>query len=384
MPTLPTLAAGLTLNQLSCKSSHVSSNHVPFRHLLQLGNVSFMTMATAFTSGASLPPSTLTTDQWESATTHGDSNPDLDSPPGVFDDDPSAYEPLSPANGHADHHTNGTTNGHLAPTPSPTFPPRRSSLLPDPSRAPLPIALRASFLSLVLGIGTLSTIHLLYHSHPLWRIPFFASTLSLFHLLEFYITALYNPPAATVSAFLLDNGRAYNIAHAAAFLECFLHFAPFFPWSSSSSSSSFTLTPTQPQPPSPPSNPYPALLTHPASLALGLTLLTLGQLVRSTAMAHAGLNFNHIVQSEKHPSHTLVTSGIYSVLRHPSYFGFFWWSLGTQVVLGNVVCLVGFAVVLGRFFRRRVRREEELLVGFFGEGYVAYRGGTWVGVPFVG
>jgi len=23
--------------------------------------------------------------------------------------------------------------------------------------------------------------------------------------------------------------------------------------------------------------------------------------------------------------HVLVTSGIYSVLRHPAYFGFFWW-----------------------------------------------------------
>lgn len=101
-------------------------------------------------------------------------------------------------------------------------------------------------------------------------------------------------------------------------------------------------------------------------------------------MARAGSNFNHIVQKEKHAGHRLVTDGVYAYLRHPSYFGFFWWSMGTQLVLGNVVCLVGFAVVLGRFFRRRVRREEELLVGFFGEEYRAYRARTWVGIPFVG
>lgn len=71
-------------------------------------------------------------------------------------------------------------------------------------------------------------------------------------------------------------------------------------------------------------------------------------------MLHAGSNFNHLVQKEKKVGHVLVTGGVYRYLRHPSYFGFFWWGLGTQVVLGNAVCLVGYAVVLWRFFRRRI------------------------------
>lgn len=71
-------------------------------------------------------------------------------------------------------------------------------------------------------------------------------------------------------------------------------------------------------------------------------------------MLHAGSNFNHLVQKEKRAGHVLVTRGVYRYLRHPSYFGFFWWGLGTQVVLGNVVCLVGYAVVLWRFFKRRI------------------------------
>lgn len=53
------------------------------------------------------------------------------------------------------------------------------------------------------------------------------------------------------------------------------------------------------------------------------------------------------------------------------------------MVLGNAVCLVGYAVVLRRFFRRRIEREETLLVGFFGMDYVRYRDGTRVGIPFV-
>jgi len=65
------------------------------------------------------------------------------------------------------------------------------------------------------------------------------------------------------------------------------------------------------------------------------------------------------------------------------YFGYFWWGLGTQIVMGNPVCFVGYAVVLWRFFERRIGGEEELLVSFFGDEYVHYRKRTMVGIPFI-
>ena len=74
-------------------------------------------------------------------------------------------------------------------------------------------------------------------------------------------------------------------------------------------------------------------------------------------MARAGRNFNHLVQSRKKRGHELVTGGVYAYLRHPSYCGFFWWGVGSQLVLGNWLCLVGYVVVLWRFFRRRVVGE---------------------------
>jgi len=108
-----------------------------------------------------------------------------------------------------------------------------------------------------------------------------------------------------------------------------------------------------------------------------------GQAVRATAMIHAGSNFSHIVAHHKRSSHELVTTGIYSIFRHPSYFGFFWWGIGTQLVCGNVVCLIAYAVVLWRFFSRRIEGEEQLLVGFFGQEYVSYRDRTLVGIPLI-
>ncbi|KAI4245995.1 MAG: hypothetical protein L6R40_002211 [Gallowayella cf. fulva] len=254
---------------------------------------------------------------------------------------------------------------------------------PNPKQSPPAISLRAFILGSGFGACITLTVvlllllqhplHPLHPFHPLWRAPFFLAVLSLFHFLEFYITARYNPPAATLSAFLLTgNGTAYHVAHTLAFLECVFrnYLAPrYYPdWILLQRAS--------------------ALVTaergaRAAWLILGLVMLVLGQGIRTLAMAHAGTNFNHLVQSRKREGHVLVTNGIYSWLRHPSYFGFFWWGLGTQLVLGNLVCLAGYAVVLWRFFSRRIETEEKLLVAFFGADYIHYRNKTPVGIPMI-
>lgn len=64
---------------------------------------------------------------------------------------------------------------------------------------------------------------------------------------------------------------------------------------------------------------------------VGLMMVLCGEGLRKAAMLTAGSNFNHIVQNEKAQSHVLVTSGVYSYFRHPSYVGWFYWSTGTQV-----------------------------------------------------
>ncbi|GKZ74005.1 hypothetical protein AnigIFM60653_005294 [Aspergillus niger] len=266
-----------------------------------------------------------------------------------------------------------------SPSPSPPFRPYRpppptnnqnhtttldTSILPNGSKSLSAISIRAYLLGTVLGVTTTLTIlSLLYDPlyTPLWRIPFFLSSLSLFHFLEYYTTAAYNTHFATVSAYLLtSNGWAYNIAHGSAILECLLMHTY------------FTARPVPLYLPS-------SLTTY--QVAVGLLLMVVGQTIRSVAMAQAGSNFNHTVQVTRREGHVLVTGGVYSVLRHPSYFGFFWWGLGTQLVLGNGVCFVAYAVVLWRFFSGRIWREEKFLVAFFGEEYERYRKRSWVGIP---
>ncbi|MCJ1297407.1 hypothetical protein MMC08_000193 [Hypocenomyce scalaris] len=258
------------------------------------------------------------------------------------------------ANGHT------VSNGHPTGLTANASSSLNPALLPHGTKSLSGISLRSFLLGQTLGVSLFLTGLLLYNENSLWRAPFFLVTLSIFHFLEYYTTARYNPTAANISAFLLSqNGYAYNVAHTLAFLECIL--------------------------PSPLSV-LPAILpsfSRPLLLAVGSIMIVLGQTTRTLAMAQAGSNFNHTVQMKRKEGHELVTDGVYAWLRHPSYFGFWWWGLGTQVVLGNGICFVGYAVVLWRFFSGRIEREEELLVKFFGDMYVAYRQKTWVGIPFI-
>ena len=240
--------------------------------------------------------------------------------------------------------------------------------LPHNPKSLAGIALRSFCLGLALSAGLIGALAiLLTTTSPLWRLPFFAAALALFHFLEFWTTAAYNTRAAEVASFLLtSNWPAYAIAHSIAALECLLV---------------HTLWPGAAAGWTPFGPPGPWLRN--GVVGVGLGLVVLGQVVRTVAMIHAGRSFNHLVQNRRREDHVLVTGGVYGVLRHPSYFGFFWWALGTQMVMGNVVSFVGYAAVLWRFFSSRIRHEEAYLVAFFGGEYVDYRRRVRTRIPFV-
>jgi protein-S-isoprenylcysteine O-methyltransferase len=225
------------------------------------------------------------------------------------------------------------------------------------------IALRSFCLGITLTLSVVVVFStLLFTSSPLWRVPFFFAALSTFHFLEFWTTAKYNTKEAKIESFLLtSNWPMYFIAHCSATVECL--FTKLL-W---------------------PNRSWAPLYTGPILLLIGLILVFVGQFVRATAMVQAGPSFNHIVQEKKKEDHELVTTGIYGVMRHPSYFGFFYWGIGTQLVLGNPICFLAYAFVLWRFFQRRIRVEEQSMEKqkFFGENYAEYRKRVPTMIPFI-
>lgn len=86
----------------------------------------------------------------------------------------------------------------------------------------------------------------------------------------------------------------------------------------------------------------------------GLVLVVLGEGLRIAAFFTCKSNFTHIVRFKKIKAHTLVTNGVYSFFRHPSYTGYFYFAVGGQLLIGNFISAVFFFVTLSKFFNERI------------------------------
>ncbi|XP_053173675.1 protein-S-isoprenylcysteine O-methyltransferase [Scomber japonicus] len=218
-------------------------------------------------------------------------------------------------------------------------------------RGPLyKVAVRACFLGVTFGCGLVISC-----SETTWtQFGWYMCSLSFFHYSEYLVTAIINPRSLSLDSFLLNHSVEYTLAAVSSWVE-------------------FTVEKLI----------VPDMKQLNWLGLLGLFMVLCGEGLRKAAMLTAGSNFNHIVQNEKAQSHVLVTDGVYSYFRHPSYVGWFYWSIGTQVMLCNPVCILGYTIASWRFFRERIEEEELSLIHFFAEDYVEYKKRVATGLPFI-
>lgn len=127
---------------------------------------------------------------------------------------------------------------------------------------------------------------------PLLQWFTYITFLSLFHFLEFFVTAYCQPLKVNYNSYIVNHSKDYTIAAIASWLEYWIETILF-----GSYKRSYFL------------------------MFIGFVMLLGGQIIRSYAMLSCGSNFSHTIMEEKDEEHKLVTHGIYSILRHPSYFG---------------------------------------------------------------
>ena len=113
---------------------------------------------------------------------------------------------------------------------------------------------------------------------------------------------------------------------------------------------------------------------------VGVALYTVGGALRLWPVYVLGNRFSGLVAIQ--PGHTLVTGGIYRVIRNPSYLGLLLNSLGWALAFRSWIGVILTAVTLVPLVAR-MNSEERLLRSQFGEEYDAYRARTSRLIPGV-
>jgi protein-S-isoprenylcysteine O-methyltransferase Ste14 len=111
---------------------------------------------------------------------------------------------------------------------------------------------------------------------------------------------------------------------------------------------------------------------------LGVGLFAIGGALRIWPVFVLGRRFSGLVAIQ--PGHTLVTSGVYGVIRHPSYLGLFVNALGWALTFRSGVGVL-LAALLVPPLLVRIHAEERLLRDQFGSEYDVYCRRTWRLIP---
>lgn len=120
---------------------------------------------------------------------------------------------------------------------------------------------------------------------------------------------------------------------------------------------------------------------QPALLVLGTAVLIAGSLLRRHCWKQLGASFTGDVRAAA--DQRIVTSGAYSILRHPSYTAGILMNVGVGLALGSWASLVVLVVSCVAVYAYRIRVEERALVVAVGGAYEEFMRTRWRLIPYV-
>ena len=113
---------------------------------------------------------------------------------------------------------------------------------------------------------------------------------------------------------------------------------------------------------------------------IGLVCGILGTAIACWSRIRLGRNWSLAVQQKQ--DHELITSGIYSVVRHPIYTGLLMLFIGNGIIVGDYRAILAVIIVFISFWFK-LKKEEQLLIETFGDRYITYKQHTKALIPYI-
>ena len=121
---------------------------------------------------------------------------------------------------------------------------------------------------------------------------------------------------------------------------------------------------------------------HPVPYGVGLAMMVLGLWLFYRSHTDLGTNWSVTLQTRE--EHSLVTTGIYSRIRHPMYSAMFALGVAQALFLPNWIVGPAYLVSFGLLYVFRVRIEERMMLDRFGTEYEEYVQRTGRLIPQLG
>lgn len=104
-----------------------------------------------------------------------------------------------------------------------------------------------------------------------------------------------------------------------------------------------------------------------------MLILAIGMVTK--ALIDLGYQYNPTLIIKK--NHKLITTGIYSTIRHPMYSSLIPATIAVALLVKNKIAVISFIIASSVLIFGRVPSEEEMMIKEFGDGYRSYMKKTY-------
>ncbi len=119
----------------------------------------------------------------------------------------------------------------------------------------------------------------------------------------------------------------------------------------------------------------------PLSIAVGTILLVVSLILFH--LTHKALGTMWSNSLDLRTGHRLITTSIYTHLRHPMYTAFWLWALAQPFLFANWISGLSGIIGFGALFFLRIGKEEEMMEAEFGDEYRSYVKRTKKIIPWI-